>query len=216
MTDSQQSISTNIQDELQIHLTEYEKLREEMMHNLNSQDQKILLALGSASIAVPLLVGQTGNVPANIVASLLYTLAIIYAVLGMNYVGNFYSMIMIGKYIHEYIEPAVNQIVKSSSGHKLLYWESFLRRERRNVFAVILAGAGVAGSALLLLLPGAIALLAAQCVLLVPTIQTIQQSATLQLVSFLLTPLAIIAWFIYLLAVGSCILILRFKNLVVD
>ncbi len=216
MDTSQEGTPSDEQNNLQVqvHLKEYEQLRAEIIQYLSSQDQRIVLALGSASVAIPLLVGQTGNLPTTIVASLLYALSIVYAVIGMNYAGGLYTIATISRYIHEHIEQELNRVVNPSSVHTLLQWESFLRQERKNVLTVILSGIGTIGSTLLLLLPGTFALLAAQYVLLVPPTQMFQENAALKFISSLLTPLSLLAWCFYILALLSfVVLAVRLKSL---
>lgn len=197
------------QDELkiQIHLTEYQKLREELMYFQNSLQHNVLLALGSASVAIPIILGQTANIPTTIIAILLYALAIVYAVIGMNYAYASYAIGLIGKYIHEHLEPAINREIKTPSKYKVLYWETFVRKERGGFPDILLAGMETIGSMALLLLPGAIALFTSQYVLLVPAIQPTQQNTTIQYISFWLLPISIIAWIAYLLMIAAFILV---------
>ncbi len=219
METTQQNTMTIEQNnhQVQVHLKEYEKLREEITLYLSSQEQRIVLALGSASVAIPLLVAQTQNVPTAILASLLYALTIVYAVIGMNYASGFYTIATISKYIHEHIETELNRIVQPPVDHQLLHWESFLRQERRNILSVVLAIIGAVGSTLLLLLPATFALLAAQYILLLPEMQTVQQGVPLQFVSSLLTWLSVLAWFAYLLDVGSFVILAwRLRSLTLD
>jgi hypothetical protein len=202
----QQNNSTEQQDEaqLQIHLAQYEKLVDVQVQLINGQQQSIVLALGSASIAIPLLLGQTTNIPLGVITALLYILGIIYSVLGLDFASTSYSIGEIGKYIHEYVEPELNQIIKTVPGHRVLYWETFIRQERARGLPLFLANIGSVGSLLLLLLPGAAALVAAQSLL--AEMQTSQPSTSLNFVLSLLPLLAIAAWCIYLLTIGTLVL----------
>jgi hypothetical protein len=187
---------------IQIFLAEYEKLRDELMYFQNNQQQNILLALGSASVAIPILLGQSANIPTNIIAMLLYLLTIVYAIIGMNFAYSAYSVNLIGKYIHEYLEPAMNQATQSTSKYKVLHWESYVRRERGGFPDVFLSNIGPIGSMVLLQLPGAIALLASHYVVLIPPTP---QNPTLQYVSFWLPAMSIISWIAYSLSIASVI-----------
>ncbi len=204
--DDQQNTSKERTDEvqLQVHLTEYERLGDVQVQLINGQQQSIVLALGSASIAIPLLLGQTANIPLGVIVALLYILGIVYSVLGLDFASTSYSIGEIGKYIHEYIEPELNQMVKTTPGHRVLSWESFIRHERARGLPMFLANIGSIGSLLLLLLPGAAALVAAQSLL--AEIQTAQQNTLLNLVSSLLPLLSLFAWCIYLLTIAALIL----------
>lgn len=192
---------------IQAYLTEYEKLRDELIYFQNSQQHNVLLALGSASVAIPILLGQIQNIPTNVIAILLYALAIVYAVIGMNYAHAAYAVGAIGKYIHEHLEPAINATLRSSTKYKALHWETHVRKERGGFPDFLLSGIGTIGSMALLLLPAAIALFTSQYVLLLPSVQVPQQSATLQYISFWLLPISIITWIAFSLTVISFILV---------
>lgn len=191
---------------IEAYLAEYQKLRDEMLFFQGSLQQNVLLALGSASVAIPILLGQTTNIPTNIIAILLYALAIVYAVLGINYAHASYTIGVIGKYIHEYLEPAINQAILSSE-YPALNWETYIRNERGRFPDLILSGIGPIGSMILLLLPGGVALFSSQYVLLVPSIQSSQQSPALQYISFWLLPLSIITWVMFAVTILSFIFI---------
>lgn len=191
--------------QIQVHLTEYEKLRDEYVHVNSNMHQAVALALGSASIAIPLLLGQTANLSMSTIAGLLYFLTIVYAVITVSFASSAYSVGAISRYIHGYLEPEINRTIKSDKKHKVLCWETFARGERGTLIGKLVANAGSAAFTLMLLLPGAISLIAAHCVLSSP-VPPAQQAAAFYLPSFLLVPLSIIAWVSYISAIASVLL----------
>lgn len=207
---SRQSAPNQQEIEIQVYLTEFERLREEMIQSYTNQHQSVVLVMGSASVALPLLLGQTTNVTIVLIAALLYILTIAYAAIGLNYASEAYAIGEKSRYIHDYIEPEVNRILKTTAEHKVLTWESFVRRERANVFSMFLAYVGQMGSLLLLLLPGGASLLTAEY--LSSGMQATPSGTISQIVVFLLPWLSRLAWVSYALAIISIILsILWFK-----
>jgi hypothetical protein len=49
--------------DLQACLVEYEKLRDEIVFHIGKQHQNMLISLGSASVAVPIILQQGGALP---------------------------------------------------------------------------------------------------------------------------------------------------------
>ncbi len=195
----QQSISYMSEEQatIEAHIAEYEKLREFLSQSITNEYQVVALAVASASIAVPVLAGLT-NISETVLATLLYLLAIVYAVYAMILANNLFMAGLVSKYIHDHIEPEINRLLKIAEcpERRVFYWESFIRKERANPIAAILGSVGPIGGVTIILAPSLMALVVAQLVL--PT--SIQQD------SAWLPMLSVISWICFGLGAGSLIL----------
>ena len=199
--------------QLQVLISEYEKLRDEILHAISAINQLLLVALTSASFALPVLVGQSGAIPAPILAALLFTLSIIYSVLIMNFVNTADTVVMLGKYIHEYLAPKVNQLLQTSDAEPVLFWESYSRKERSNFISLFLSGIGPLGSLLLICIPALASLFFAQYILLTSAAAVPPQDLSLQFISSWLTPLSIIAWGFFIVSILASILLYTYNSI---
>jgi hypothetical protein len=127
--------------------------------------------------------------------------------MAMNFATATFILGVIAKYLHNHIEPEVNQILRTEPRHEVLHWESFLSRERANLFVLFLENVGPIASMLVVLLPGAASLVVAHYVSLLPQTKGAQQGAVLSFEPSLLLLLSVVAWCIYLLAIASLIMV---------
>jgi|GEM_PF-4940467 hypothetical protein len=195
--------------QLQVYLTEYQKLRDEIMYFQGNLYQNVILSLGSASVAIPLLVGQLSNVPSVVIASLLFALAIVYSTLGIQFSYASYAIGAIGQYIHQYLHPAINKL-NPTSKYKGLFWETFVREARSGFPDSLLAGLGTAG-VILMILPSAISLFTASYVLSISSNQA-SQSNFVRLVSSGLPWLSAISWIAFIVFILSFVLVVYFHT----
>jgi len=200
--------------QIQVHISEFEKLREEILHHMNTEQQSFLITLGSASVAIPILLSQTSNTPSSIIAILLYLLSIVYSIIGMNFASAAFTFGAIGKYVNTYLEPEINNLLETDAQHKVLYWETFLRLERGKFIAFFLSVMGPFGSTILILFPSFSALLAAKFVLLMSIIQPVQENATIQFISSWLFSLSIVAWIVFVLSTLAVIFSTLYHSLI--
>jgi hypothetical protein len=161
---------------------------------VNDKIQCLILSLGSASIAIPFLLGQTTSLPQNLIATGLYFLAFVYSVIGMKYATASYYVNSESNYIHQYLGPKVNAQLNTASGYCVFQAESFNRGQRHGIIPLYLSSIGSIAVSILIVLPSFSALLATQYVFLLPTVQSPQPSPGLQFLSSALIPLAIVAW----------------------
>lgn len=193
--------------EIQIHLTEFQKVRDELLQTLNSQQQLLVLILGSASIVFPLIGGQISNLSSHLIASILYTLVVIYSVIGLHYSYNLYFIGLLTKYIRDHLEPEVNRIMFTPSDKRtLLQWEPFSSKQRGTFPDILLSGLASIGTAVLLVLPSGFSLYLAQYILPTAVAQS-QQSPFQQFVSVALPVLSSIAWALFITTIISIVLV---------
>lgn len=189
--------------QIQAHLTEFEKLRDEISQFENIEQQTMVLALGSASVVIPVLIGQVKNMSEDVFASLIYALTIIYSVLAIKYAHASFDMGMVGKYINEYLTPELNRLLETESAHKVFLWESFIRGERKNLLVAYLESAAASATLLLMLFPGAVSLLIIGFISRMPNSQFLQQSTMAN--PFWVRSVAVIAWITFIASVISVI-----------
>lgn len=192
---------------VEVHLTEYQKLRDELVEALKSQQQTVVIALGSASIAIPILVGQSGSTPAHILAALLFGLGAIYAILAMNFSSAGYTIGVIGRYINTHLEVQLNDLLGAQSVERVLSWESFLRNERSGKSPFILSSIGTISSLFLILLPSFLALVSATNILMSLLAQPAGQAVSSNSEFFWLDLLSVFSWTSFLLGVLSALLL---------
>jgi hypothetical protein len=190
---------------IQVLIAEFEKLRDEMLQNITTTQQTIVVILGSVSVAIPLLLGQISNLSSVVITDLLYTLSIIYSVISLHFISTSHNIGMIGKYIHEVTEPQINNLLKSSKGKEVLQWESFLKRERTHLINLFMSNTGTVGTVFLLLAPSLLSIAVGNYVITLP-VQTSQQNPILPIVSSLSLPLLIVAWIFFSFSVISTII----------
>lgn len=177
--------------ELQAHLAEYAKISDELIQRIGGLNQSVVYVLGSASIFIPYLISQTSVLPSEIIVTGLYVLAIVYAILGLDYAGTLYYINAAQAYIYKHLGPKINRLLGTKSTNSVFQGEIFFRQLRRGVIALYLSSMGPAAVTTLILLPSFTALLATRYVSLTAIPQTHQILATF------LRPLSIIAWGIF-------------------
>ena len=209
MGDTRQDGSNRQYDELQIsiHLMEYDKLRDELLSAVGNLQQSVVLGLASISVAIPLLLSQAAKIPASITAGALCALSIVLSGMAMNFVSSTYAVAQVSYYIHTHIEPELNRLAQAVPEHKVLQWESFARSERRGFLALFLSVIGPGGVMLLLFLPSAVSLATAYYVLSTPAAQATQQDVASEIAQSWLCLLFGLAWFIYIAALVSLVLV---------
>ena len=141
--------------EIEAHLIEFQKLREEILYHLNNQRQSFLLTLGSASVVLPFLVGQIASTEPTTIRAVLYILTIVYSVFAINFAQSAFGYSVLGAYLHSELTPKINKAIYGAKANKVLQWETFLRDERSNIFVTIISSADSVSSAILILLPAA-------------------------------------------------------------
>ena len=189
---SNESLSTELDSQIQAWATEYASVRVEINEEINRQHHTIVYTLAAASVAIPLVSGlfdKSANLPSYLIPSVFYMMTIFIAVVMMVFATSMYMIAVSAKYLHEYIEPEVNQLIKTQRRRRLLGWESFLRKNRRRRSEIFLASIGL-GMLIIVSLVSGLALL-----------------LTASHLASQLTPeiwgLGIIAWLLYGIAVVS-------------
>lgn len=177
--------------ELNAHLAEYAKVSDELIQRIGSLNQSVVYVLGSASIFIPYLISQTNRLPSEILVAGLYILAIVYAILGLDYAGTLYYINAAQAYIYQQLGPRINETLKTTSVNAVFQGEIYSRKLRRGIVALYLSTIGPAAITTLILLPSIIALLATQYI----SLKTGPE--TNQILTSFLKPLSIIAWTIF-------------------
>ena len=200
--------STNTQSNLEVdvHLAEFEKLREEVMYHIKNQHQTMLISLGSVSVILPILMNQTSTLPLNVLAVVFYLLSITYSILAMNFAKSRYAISVISVYTYFHLMPRINQAIFNKQENYVLQWEAFIRKERMNFLAAVMAVIGPLGSLIIILLPGSLSIISAQYVLLIPATQIPQPTLALQFISAWLLPLSILSWAFFVTAIAVQVL----------
>ena len=206
MAETKPSNDSRIDTEIQVHLTEYQKIRDEIVHQIGNASQSLLLSLSSSSIVLPILFSQINNMPPIILGSFLYVLTIVYAVIGMHYATAQYFVNVESNYIHQSLAPKINLRLHTTSKNRVLQAENFQRSVRRNVVALYLSSAGAIATGIIILLPSLLSLLFAQYALLLPAAQTLQPTLAFQFLSSFILPLSIAAWIFFIFSCLSQLL----------
>lgn len=183
--------------EIQAHIAEYTKLRDELLQVLNHQHQTIAWVLGSVSIAVPLLLGQTTNIAPIFIVVILYFLTIIYSIIAINFINNLFNIGAISRYLNDYIGPVANLLLRTKPNQKVLNWEMFIKQERSRVIPALLSSAGGMANSILMFMPGSISLATSQIVLSLPN-SALPMSG---LLIGLLNLLSVVAWASYVISI---------------
>lgn len=123
---------------LQTMMSDTEKLRDLQFQITGNERQILLVALGSSSVAVRLLLAQATQLPGIILAELLYLLTIVYAAVAMNSASDTYTVGLIGRYIGQQIDPEVDRIAKQNGEVPVPHWETFLSLSRTELLPYIL------------------------------------------------------------------------------
>jgi hypothetical protein len=197
---------SDLDTEIQVHLSEYEKIRDEVVYQMGSASQSLLLSLSSASIILPLLFTQIDNISSIVLGAFLYVLAIVYAVIGMHYATANYYVNVNSNYIQQSLAPKVNLRLHTTTKNQVLQGENFQRNTRRSFAALYLSTAGAVATSLIILLPSLLSLIFAHYVVLLSPVPTPQPILALQFVSSFLLPLSIASLVFFILSCLSLIL----------
>ena len=198
--------------EIQVHLTEYQKIRDEVIHWIGSASQSLLISLSSFSVVLPLLFSQANNIPTLILNSFMYILAIVYAVIGMHYATSQYYVNTESNYIHQYLAPNINLKLNTTGNNRVLQAENYQRNARRNVIALYLSSIGSVATSLIILMPSLISLLIAHYLFSLPSTQALQQTSATQFLSPIVSDLSIVAWTFFILSALSQLLVVIYMT----
>jgi len=144
-----------------VHLTEFEKLKDEIHQSEINLQQTLVIVGGSFSLVAPLLLDNLDRFSPNTMKLTLYTLVILYSCMTANYCWSLYAIFTLGKYINEHLVKEVNYLLRTEEGHKLLNWEKFVRNERRKLPVFIVSG-GQGASVILALIPSFLSIMVAE------------------------------------------------------
>ena len=203
MPESKSKIDAQTTIEFQVHLIEYQKLRDEIVHRIESASQTLFLSLSSSSVILPILFTQADKIPTIALGLFLHVLSIIYAVIGMHYSTSLYYVSSIGDYVHQSLAPKMNLRLNTSTKNRVLQSEDFLRNTRRNFISLYLSSIGTIATGLVILMPSLLFLLFAQYVFALPSAQISQSATSFHFLGSWILPLDITAWMFFILSVLS-------------
>lgn len=157
---AKKTIEQNSNHAIEVYLHEHGKLRDEIMHHVNTKLQIPVWSFGAASIAIPILLSQSENISKYVLAILFYSITIIFSAMAMNYAATLHGIHRITDYIREKIEPNVNKIINKGKPSGFQY-ENYIKEKRRSILYLYLEVVGEIGTILLLVFPGFASLISA-------------------------------------------------------
>ena len=195
---------------LQSFIVEYEKLRDEILQALGSEQQLIILVLASASFAIPLLIRKANSIPSSVITALFYALSLVYSIIALRFVYTEYAVGVIGRYINRYIEVEVNKILNTSMSNRVFHWETFVRRERKNPMVLFLATLNATSSLFIILIPNLATLMAAQYTSLLPRTSLINPATNF--IESNISEMAVISWVLFLVSILAAISVVIYNG----
>ena len=126
--------------QIDVIMGEFSKIKEEIIQYQSTHIQIIVFIIASLTIIIPIISSNLDKVTPAVLVILLTLFCILYSAMTMHYCYNIYAVFTLGKYLHEYLYPMVNEIIPiKETEFKLLHWEEFVRKSRKNIWTFLSA-----------------------------------------------------------------------------